>query len=358
LFGNTISDSSVGIKILSSFNNTFSGNDVTNISAYGIWLYSSSNNSISQNSVAASYIGIQVEFSFNNTFSGNNVTNNSDVGINLFSSSGNILRRNVMDGNAYNFGVVGGNMSDFVNDVDVSNTVDGKPIYYLIGVQDFAVPLDAGYVVLVNSSFVTVQNLNLTKNWGGIQLAYTTNATIARNNITDNSCGIYLYSSFNNTASENNVENNSVIGIYLISSSNNTLSGNNITTNSNDGIYLSLSSNNTIYLNDFNNNTNQVYSYNSTNIWDNGSIGNYWSDYQTKYPNATETNSSGVWNTPYVIDWNNTDYYPLTVPIAVVPEFPSFLILPIFMIATLLAVIVYKKKGVKTSHRQNLEKTQ
>jgi hypothetical protein len=75
-------------------------------------------------------------------------------------------------------------------------------------------------------------------------------------------------------------------------------------------------------------------------------MGNYWSDYLTRYPNATETD--GVWNTPYVIDANNTDYYPLTVQYAVIPEFPSFLILPLFMIATLLALIIYKKKkGVR-----------
>jgi hypothetical protein len=29
-----------------------------------------------------------------------------------------------------------------------------------------------------------------------------------------------------------------------------------------------------------------------------------------------------------------------------IPEFPSFLILPLFMIATLLAVIIYKKKAI------------
>jgi len=77
-------------------------------------------------------------------------------------------------------------------------------------------------------------------------------------------------------------------------------------------------------------------------------VGNYWSDYLTKYPNATFVDSSGVWNTPYVIDANNTDYYPLTVQY-VIPEFPSFLILPLFLIATILTVIIYKKKGVKTS---------
>jgi len=37
------------------------------------------------------------------------------------------------------------------------------------------------------------------------------------------------------------------------------------------------------------------------------------------------------------------------VPYGTIPEFPSFLILPLFMVATLLAVIIYIKKGVKTS---------
>lgn len=32
---------------------------------------------------------------------------------------------------------------------------------------------------------------------------------------------------------------------------------------------------------------------------------------------ATEINSSGVWNTSYLIDTNNIDHYPI------VPEFPS-----------------------------------
>ena len=43
-----------------------------------------------------------------------------------------------------------------------------------------------------------------------------------------------------------------------------------------------------------------------------------------------------MWDAPYEIDADNIDHYPI------VPEFPSFLILPLFMIATLLAVIVYR----------------
>jgi len=120
------------------------------------------------------------------------------------------------------------------------------------------------------------------------------------------------------------------------------LSGNNIT-NNDYGIEVESSSNNFIFLNNFVNNTYQVLTSESINAWDNGSVGNYWSDYLSKYPNATQVDSSGVWNTPYVINANNTDNYPLTTPIAVVPEYPSFLILLLFLIATLLAVIIYKR---------------
>jgi len=105
-----------------------------------------------------------------------------------------------------------------------------------------------------------------------------------------------------------------VRGIVLDSSSNNGLSGNNVT-NNNYGIELSISSDNFIFYNNFVDNTNQVFAmFSSVNIWDDGSRGNYWSDYLTKYPNATEIDSSGVWNIPYVIDMDNTDHYPLMTP--------------------------------------------
>jgi parallel beta-helix repeat protein len=90
------------------------------------------------------------------------------------------------------------------------------------------------------------------------------------------------------------------------------ISGNNIT-NNDDGIYLYSSSSNRIFHNNFVNNNAQVYSNGSANAWDDGypSGGNYWSDYMTRYPNAAEIDGSGIWNTPYVIDANNTDHYPL-----------------------------------------------
>jgi hypothetical protein len=52
----------------------------------------------------------------------------------------------------------------------------------------------------------------------------------------------------------------------------------------------------------------------SDNSWDNGSLGNYWSDYLTKYPNASEVGKTGIGNTPYIIDENNVDNHPLMYP--------------------------------------------
>jgi parallel beta-helix repeat protein len=342
-----------GIDLYSSSDNIISSNNFTanGPDGGGIDIGASSNNTVSGNTVTANNrFGISLVsgsgISSGNTLSGNNVTNNGE-GISLNSSSDNIFSDNVMVSNEYNFGVLGNAFSEFLQSVDTSNLVDGKPVYYFVNQSNIMMNPEAysevGYLGFVDCVNVTVQGMNLTNNGQGILLAYTNDSEITGNNAANNGEGIELYSSTNSTVSSNSVTNSS-IGILLWYSGNNTLSGNNFTASQMEGIWLSSSSTNAIYHNNFVNNVYQVNSYDSTNTWDNGSTGNYWSDYLTRYPNATETD--GVWNTPYVIDSNNTDYYPLTVPIAVIPEFPSFLILPLFMIATLLAVIIYKKKAI------------
>jgi parallel beta-helix repeat protein len=199
-----------------------------------------------------------------------------------------------------------------------------------------------------SSNYNSISGNNITNRWDGIGLNSSSGNSISGNNITaNNELGIRLDSTSGNTLSGNNVTANNNYGILLNYSSNNVLSGNNVT-NSEYGIELSVSSNNFILHNNFVDNTNQVYTEFSANIWDDGNRGNYWSDYLTKYPNAAQVDSSGVWNTPYVIDTNNTDHYPLMVPI-VIPEFPSIQATMFFMLLTLLTVIIYKKKGVKTS---------
>ena len=70
---------------------------------------------------------------------------------------------------------------------------------------------------------------------------------------------------------------------------------------------------NIFYNNNFYNNNFNARGENN-NQWDNGLKGNYWDDYEKKYPNATK-NFRGIWNTPYEINGiGNYDRYPLVEP--------------------------------------------
>lgn len=42
--------------------------------------------------------------------------------------------------------------------------------------------------------------------------------------------------------------------------------------------------------------------------------GNYWSDYEARFPDADELDDSGIRDTLYVIDEDNQDNYPLIDP--------------------------------------------
>ncbi|MBN1244862.1 hypothetical protein JXA31_04650 [Candidatus Bathyarchaeota archaeon] len=80
--------------------------------------------------------------------------------------------------------------------------------------------------------------------------------------------------------------------------------------------------NNIIFHNNFINNTLKVTMSSLLRnpypaVWDRGYGvgGNYWSDYLSKYTNATEIDGSGFGDTPYVIDAYNQDNYPLMRPV-------------------------------------------
>jgi parallel beta-helix repeat protein len=350
--GSTISRNSItmsgvyGIVIHHSSNyNVISDNSITN-NEHGLLLHSYSNyNTISGNRITSNNLyGVRLDRSSNNTFSGNTMTNNWD-GLELYSSGNNSISGNVFNGDGLTYlgpapghnngGYMGSGMSSMKNTV-VDNTVNGKSIVYLQDAYNQTV-VEAGQVIIVRSEYIRVENLNLTHTTYGIQLLSSRNALIADNNIVNNLQGIWLENSCANTISRNKITTNNQGGIEFYYSSNNTISDNEITNDeygieldyslnntisdniiarNNGGVLLDYSSSSKIFHNNFINQY-QVYSYQSTNVWDDGypSGGNRWSDYtgvdSNSGPYQNVTGSDGIGDTSYVIDANNQDHYPL-----------------------------------------------
>jgi len=157
----------------------------------------------------------------------------------------------------------------------------------------------------------SVGNNLISSNSGyGIDLYRSSYNALSDNIITLNNKGIRFYSSSNNSINNNIIWSNGY-GVYLeFESMNNTLNGNTITNNTVYGISLAYASRTSVYHNNFINNAAHVTLQDASNsTWDDGSSGNFWSDY-----NGTDLNGNGIGDTPYTIDANNQDRYPLIVP--------------------------------------------
>lgn len=218
-------------------------------------------------------------------------------------------------------------------------------------------------ISLYNSLRNTVSGNTLTNNVVGIHFwAESDSNTISENTITTNEDGIFIYGS-SNIIVKNTITLNSGHGIDFFGSSN-IIAGNYIAENG-VGVYVNGnipfvgSQNNNMYCNNFINNTKQVsdilwgesFSVISVNVWDKNKIGNYWSNY-----NGTDVDDDGVGDTPYVIDENNQDNYPLTeqIEIETIPDFEetaessSFVLLLIVLVIVLfvatIIVVFYKRK--------------
>jgi len=269
--------------------------------SYGILLSRVQSNNIIGNEVTQNDLGIIVYVSDGNTITNNTVANNNH-GIRLEYSCNNTLAYNNMTNNLFNFGIHGEQQSHFVNNIDASNTVNNKLLYYLTQQRHITINsstlVDIGYLALINSTNVQVEGLMFKNNYQGLLLAYTTDSVIKNLDIVDNYYGISLVYSHSNIIVANTITNSLYSGIFV---------GWN-------------STNNSIFHNIFENNTNQVYGTYKTNAWDNGypSGGNYWSDYPSvdlySGPYQNETGSDGIGDTAKIIDANNIDRYPLIAP--------------------------------------------
>ncbi len=295
------------------------GNTIINCTAYnsriGIFVRYSKENQILKNAIANSTIGIQLE-----SYSGK-------------SSTGNLIKENQVKGNSE--GILLNNCME--------NTVTAN---------------------------IIIQNKVC-----GLELEWSSKNKVYGNTITENEVGILVEGAdgVNATNSASNIINNNQIaknnqwGIRLNGSQigNKIYANNFIDNNLGKGLQVSIPMYmHTGYRDD------RVYVEmlsGRANIWNNASAGNYWSDYQTRYPNATKTENATVWDTPFYINENNIDHYPLTSQLNIeisdyedeqtnpnvqnpqikTPPYTFILLIVTICIVVCILLLIYKKRNKK-----------
>jgi len=201
---------------------------------------------------------------------------------------------------------------------------------------------DGTNVMLTQLSNVTIKGLVIKDGYIGICIVDCTRVTVSGNNVSIGDPNFFYIAA----------------AIRLEGGGFHSMVDNTIT-DSQVGVWITESSHdNRIYHNNFLNNKYSVFGAEDATYvtqWDNGypSGGNYWSNYDGAdiysgvYQN--ETGSDGIGDTPYVFVVGNetlfTDKYPLMDTVSVIPEFPSWLLSPLFVIFTL--VLLLTKKGIK-----------
>ena len=364
-----------GIALSHVGNCNVSGNNITN-NYYGMWLESSLDNIISRNNFANNGYGIGLYiFSNRNIIFENNVTASGHAGILLTSSMENDVSRNNITGNQYSVELVSSS-NNTITENDITNNSHGVALYEA-------------------SNYNDIIGNNVERNGWGVETDTSLGNRIYHNNFINNIPQVFFYepgysnvwdtsypgggnywSDYNSTdfysgfyqnetgsdgiadapysINSNNEDHYPLMGMF--SSFNTTLGDVNVVSNSTIEAFEYFESNSTIKAHVSNMTSNQTHGFcrvcvphalmnvsNISVIIDNGQTPVLYNNY-TLYDNGTHR-------------WIYFAYSHSVREIDIVAELPSLLILPPFMAATLLAVILFRRKHTGQLCRHDSEIT-
>lgn len=248
--------------------------------------------------------------------------------------------------------------SHYNHEIDLSNTAEGRPIYYIFKQKNETISnISTSLIILAWCENLTLENATVAGGTGivvtesvnmtitassvsgsniGIELgAGMSGAEVSGNTINANDVGILigagakgntvLYNVISkntvsgleilNDAEGNIIEGNIIMentrGISIHSAGFNIIRDNALLNNTEYGIHESEGSANTFYRNTLREGRVLAYSGSSTSLWDYESEGNHWGDYP-----GIDAASDGVGDTTYILDGGQAmDRYPSICPI-------------------------------------------
>jgi len=336
-----IDNGNAGILMKNCSNITIQSNNLTFNRKVGTYLANSYNFTILTNNLTGGERGFHLNRCFNMSLMGNLMI---DCSINIEN------------------GYVKSEVTSF--SIDTSNKVNGKSVYYFknvntLGDSDF---IDPGQIILANCNMSLIRNFNFANASNGISLLWSSYNTIQncsfsnlsyfaihgsyycdhniislckitkggvgivfevgsynsifQNQLTQGIMGVFLAGSPWNSLQLNTFEYILSYGLWLyLAANNNTITNNTFRNCSNYALYIpstpGFSESNAIYYNYFYNNnvpSKQTLDDGNFNQWDNGALGNYWSDYS-----GIDKNDNGIGDTAMSISGAivNQDYFPI-----------------------------------------------
>lgn len=256
-----VSDCYYGIRCTGSSHSTIKNCNLSGYGYnYGVWIVESDDNLVSNNTISNAGFGIELYFDVAGNILDNNKVTLCTFGIESFTCHDNTVTRNL-----------------------VSNCTSGISL--------------RGY-----NNTITENNVSHCE-YGGVDISLSNFTVISGNLLTYNGMGIWVTGGSGGSSDLNTISSNTLIS-------------------NEHGFDIRYCDNNTFYHNNVINNNVQAYLIDTGNYWNHNGEGNYWSDYNgTDFhsgPYQNETGYDWIGDTPYVVDQNNTDNYPLMHPF--VPE--------------------------------------
>jgi parallel beta-helix repeat protein len=286
----------------------------------GVLLVDTTDSTITKNILSQNTIGINLRQSHNNQIHTNQITNNKEHGINQYDSYNNQITNNIITANNYGISSSNTHGEEILKNQITGNAADGINADSQSGadsiVKDNTVSDNGGNGIFFKDIHnAQIISNTITQNKGcGVGFGYGSGGLVQGNIISKNGNGIWISNAYQNTVISNDVSENEGLGIRLEGSQHDNIIYHNNFINNNRGQPQAFITTTIVYP--------ENYLYDEThrpkhvdgaaNNWDNGKEGNYWSDYNTLYPDATKSGTTAT--TPYYINVNNQDNHPLLMP--------------------------------------------